>query len=128
MKDSVIRDQKLELKGVRGAITSTENSFEAMEIAVSNLIEELLKRNQLTPDEIISITFSVTGDLNVCFPASIVRREKGWDEVALLDCQQMAVEGDLQRCIRILAYAWLPLGQPPMHPYLGQASVLRPDR
>jgi chorismate mutase len=48
--------------------------------------------------------------------------------VALLDCQQMAVQGDLQRCIRLLAHAWLEAEQIPVHPYLREASRLRPDR
>ncbi len=128
MKNYAISDKGLKLRALRGAITSAENSSTAMESAVRDLIDELLKRNHLNPENIISITFSVTADLNVCFPAAIVRRQSGWDQVALLDCQQMAVEGDLQRCIRMLAYAWLPSDQPPKHPYLGQASILRPDR
>ena len=52
----------------------------------------------------------------------------GWDSVALLDCQQMAVQGDLARCIRLLAHVWLPAEQTPCHAYLGEASRLRPDR
>jgi len=128
MKDYAISDHGLKLRAIRGAITSAENSSAAMESAVRELTNELLKRNHLNPENIISITFSVTADLNACFPAAIVRRQSGWDQVALLDCQQMAVEGDLQRCIRMLTYAWLPPDQPPKHPYLGQASILRPDR
>ncbi len=52
----------------------------------------------------------------------------GWDQVALLDCQQMAVAGDLPRCIRLLAHAWLRPEQEPVHPYLRDAARLRPDR
>jgi chorismate mutase len=48
--------------------------------------------------------------------------------VALLDCQQMAVAGDLPRCIRLLAHAWLDPAQEVVHPYLREASRLRPDR
>jgi chorismate mutase len=48
--------------------------------------------------------------------------------VALLDCQQMAVAGDLPRCIRLLAHAWLEGQRLPCHPYLREASRLRPDR
>ena len=55
------------------------------------------------------------------------RRREGWDGVALLDCQQMAVAGDLPRCIRLLAHAWLEQHQPVRHAYLRDASRLRPD-
>jgi chorismate mutase len=48
--------------------------------------------------------------------------------VALLDCQQMAVAGDLPRCIRLLAHAWLDPQQSVVHPYLRGAAALRPDR
>ena len=118
----------LKLKGLRGAITSESNSAKAIEEAVNELVLALIERNKLSPEQIVSITFSVTTDLDACFPASIARRQPGWESLALLDCQQMYVEGDLNRCIRILAHAWLPQEQNPQHPYLGGASSLRPDR
>jgi chorismate mutase len=76
----------------------------------------------------VSVTFSVTADLDALFPAAIARRRNGWEDVALLDCQQMAVAGDLPRCIRLLAHAWLEDHRQPCHPYLREASRLRPDR
>ena len=71
---------------------------------------------------------NATADLDACFPAAEARQREGWDGVALLDCQQMAVQGDLSRCIRVLAHAWLPADRTPQHPYLAEASRLRPDR
>ena len=120
--------KNMHLHGLRGATTSATNSLKSIEVAVSELIQELVIRNNLQPENIVSITFSVTADLNACFPAAIARRRPGWEEVALLDCQQMTVAGDLAKCIRILALAWLPNDQIPQHPYLGEAIVLRPDR
>lgn len=123
-----IPNGELQLRGLRGATTSLANTAEAIEAAVSELVTTLIKRNRLTPEQIVSITFSVTADLNACFPAAIARRRNGWESIALLDCQQMYVEGDLKRCIRILAHAWLPADQSPQHPYLGETAMLRPDR
>ncbi len=122
------QQDELKLRGLRGATTCKSNTIKAIETAVQELVSELIDRNQLSPNQIVSITFSVTADLNACFPASIARRQEGWDDIALLDCQQMAVPGDLRRCIRILAYAWLPIHTAPKHPYLGEATILRPDR
>ena len=116
------------LQALRGAITCEENSSSSIEIAVNLLINELVTRNNLAPDQILSVTFSVTKDLDACFPAGIARKRTDWDEIALLDCQQMFVEGDLKNCIRILAIAWLAKGQAPKHPYLKNATMLRPDR
>ncbi|MFL0776821.1 MAG: chorismate mutase [Prochlorococcus sp.] len=123
-----IHGQDMQLWGLRGATTCTANSTAAIETAVAELVSELMQRNELNPQRIVSVTFSVTADLNACFPAAIARKQKGWDAVALLDCQQMAVVGDLNRCIRILAHAWLPAEQKPVHPYLREAKSLRPDR
>ncbi len=124
----VLQNKDLHLHAIRAATTCEENSSELIEAAVSELVLELINRNQLSPDQIISITFSVTNDLDACFPASIARRQPGWENIALLDCQQMTVKGDLRHCIRALAHVLLPPNQIPQHPYLGKASQLRPDR
>ena len=116
------------LCALRGATTSEHNSVESITSAVEELLSKLVSRNNLIPDQIISVTFSVTSDLDACFPASIARKKSGWENVALLDCQQMFVKGDLSKCIRLLAYVSLPNEQTPQNPYLGRAKNLRPDR
>ena len=116
-----------QLRALRGATTATANSSEAIADAVAELLDALVERNSLEGPQLLSITFSVTADLDACFPAAIARRRPGWDGVALLDCQQMAVAGDLPRCIRLLAHAWLDAAQPARHAYLRDAARLRPD-
>ena len=121
----------LELRALRGATTASANTAEAIGEAVSELVEALVAHNGLRGLEaarLLSITFSVTADLDACFPAAIARRMLNGDGIALLDCQQMAVRGDLPRCIRLLAHAWLEPERHPVHPYLREASRLRPDR
>ena len=116
------------ISALRGATTSDHNSIESIASAVDELLNELVSRNNLIPDQIISVTFSVTSDLDACFPASIARKKSGWEKIALLDCQQMSVKGDLSKCIRILAYVSLPNEQLPQNPYIRNAKRLRPDR
>ena len=116
------------LCALRGATTCENNSVESITSAVEELLVELVSRNNLIPDQIISVTFSVTSDLDACFPASIARKKTGWDKIALLDCQQMFVKDDLSKCIRLLAYVSLANNQTPQNPYLGKAKNLRPDR
>ena len=116
------------LCALRGATTSQNNSVESITSAVEELLSELVSRNNLIPDQIISVTFSVTKDLDACFPASVARKKIGWEKIALLDCQQMFVKDDLKKCIRLLAYVSLPKNQRPQNPYLGKAKNLRPDR
>jgi len=115
------------LRALRGATTATANTSEAIGEAVAELIDVLVRRNGLEGEHVLSVTFSVTADLDACFPAAIARRRADWGAVALLDCQQMAVAGDLERCIRLLAHAWLPAGREVAHTYLRDATRLRPD-
>ena len=116
------------LRGLRGSTTCAENSSNAISEAVAELVDALMEQNDLDPDQLVSVTFSVTADLDAGFPAATARHRSGWEEVALLDVQQMAVQGDLPRCIRILAHVLLASDRPLNHPYLRGASQLRPDR
>jgi chorismate mutase len=116
------------LRALRGATTATNNSAEAIAEAVEELIVALIQGNGLEGDRVLSVTFSCTTDLDACFPAAAARRQTGWHDVALLDCQQMAVAGDLPRCIRLLAHAWMAADRTVVHPYLREAARLRPDR
>jgi len=125
---STLMSNGLSLRALRGATTATANTAEAIHEAVVELVDALMERNALAGERLLSVTFSVTADLDACFPAAAARRRPGWEQVALLDCQQMAVDGDLPRCIRLLAHAWLEDSRLPVHPYLRDAARLRPDR
>ncbi|MFM6312750.1 MAG: chorismate mutase, partial [Dolichospermum sp.] len=118
---------KWQMRAIRGATTVAENSIEAIRESVTELLDELEERNKLQPGDMISVTFSVTKDLDAIFPAAIARSRPLWDNVAMLDVQQMHVEGSLPRCIRFLIHANLPVSQPIHHIYLRQAAKLRPD-
>ncbi len=113
---------------IRGATSASGNSAKEIEDAVVELIDELISRNNLIKSNILSITFTTTKDLDVCFPASIARKCNGLDLVAFLDCQQMYVPNDVEFCIRIMAQVLLPPNIPLKHPYLRGASKLRADR
>ena len=113
---------------IRGATTASGNTIREIEVAVMELIDELISRNNLIKTNILSITFTATKDLDACFPASIARKCNGLDSVAFLDCQQMYVPNDLDFCIRVMAQVLLPSNNTVHHPYLRGASKLRTDR
>ncbi|HBW58306.1 MAG TPA: chorismate mutase [Oscillatoriales bacterium UBA8482] len=116
------------VRAIRGATTVSENSVAAIREAVIELLDELETRNQLDPNEIISMTFSVTKDLDAIFPAAIARERLFWQNVPLLDVQQMHVAGSLEKCIRFLVHVNLPRDKTQVyHPYLRAAENLRPD-
>ena len=113
---------------IRGATTSSGNTLKEIENSVVELINELILRNSLDAKKILSITFTVTKDLDACFPASIARKCFGLDSVSFLDCQQMYVPNDINFCIRLMALVIFPSGTTINHPYLRGASNLRSDR
>ena len=113
---------------IRGATTASGNSVEEIEVVVVELIEAIISRNNVNKTNLLSITFTSTKDLDVCFPASIARKCNGLDSVAFLDCQQMYVSNDVDFCIRMMAQVLLPPNYAIKHPYLRGAAKLRTDR
>ena len=118
----------LKLTALRGATTTNGDTDVFIKDAVIELIQELITQNNLNQENIISITFTVTKDLTSCFPASIARKYFNFDNIALLDCQQMFVPNDINFCIRILALVYLESDKESVHPYLKESAKLRPDR
>ncbi len=116
------------VRGVRGATTAEANTSESILAATHELLVALVEANRLQPDDIASIIFTTTLDLNAEYPA-VAARALGWQNVALLCTHEMNVPHSLSRCIRILIH-WntsVPADQV-RHVYLRQAISLRPDR
>ena len=115
------------MRGVRGATTVREDSPEAIEAAVHELLREVVGRNGLDPDDLAAVFFSVTDDLRSAFPAAGAR-SFGWRQVPLLDVREAAAGDDLPRCVRTLLL-WNTQRAPAeiRHVYLHGAARLRPD-
>lgn len=117
-----------QVRAVRGATTASANTPTAIHSATLELVQAVTTVNNLEPATIISATFSVTADLDAIFPAQVARSFAGWQFVPLLDVQQMAVKGDLARCIRLLLHINSLCSQQEIkHIYLRGAQNLRPD-
>jgi chorismate mutase len=115
-------------RAIRGATTVSENTVAAIHDAVSELLDAIETQNQLDPEEIVSVIFSVTPDLDAIFPAAIARERPNWNHVPLLDVQQMQVKDSLKLCIRVLIQINTPKPQAEIyHSYLRRAQNLRPD-
>jgi len=114
-------------RGVRGAITVRSNSREAILEATRELLTVMVTRNGIQVEDIASVIFTTTPDLNAEYPA-VAARALGWRYVPLLCTHEMAVPHGLPRCIRILLL-W-NTDRPPTairHVYLREAAALRPD-
>ena len=116
------------VRAIRGATTASENTVDSITLVVTELLDTLEHHNQLESDDIISVIFTVTKDLDALYPSSIARERLNWSNIPLLDVQQMYVEGSLDHCIRVLLYVNTPKNQNQIHhTYLRGARVLRPD-
>jgi chorismate mutase len=115
------------LRAIRGAITVPRDEAAAIYDATIELLSEIVARNGLVPDDIISVIFTVTPDLTSAFPALGARR-MGWLDVPLLCTMEIPVPGALGRCIRTLLYVESSRPRAEIqHVYLGAAETLRPD-
>jgi len=113
--------------GIRGAIDVSTNDRRDILEATRRLLDRIVAENRLPEEEIVSVLFSVTADLDAAPPAEAARGI-GWVETPLFCVQEMAVRGGLPRCIRVLIHVdgARPSGGV-RHIYLGGAQSLRPD-
>jgi chorismate mutase len=114
-------------RGIRGAITVESNDEQAILKAARELLESIVAANGVAVEDVVSVLFSVTPDLDAVNPARAAR-EMGWSHTPLLSVQEMAVGNGLPRCIRVLIH-WNTDRSPEQvrHIYLGEARILRPD-
>ena len=114
-------------RGVRGAITVDENDANAILAATEELLQAILAANEMHEQDVASVFFTVTPDLDAICPAAAARR-MGWTHTALLCLQEMAVPDSLPRCIRVLIHWNTGRAIDEIrHVYLREARRLRPD-
>lgn len=116
----------MRLYALRGATTVDANDREQILAATSELLAEILGRNELLPDEVVSCIFSMTEDLDAEFPA-VAARELGFNAVPLLCTREIPVPGSLPRTIRVLMHFHAAPDHEPRHVYLREARRLRTD-
>lgn len=115
-------------RGVRGATTVTENTAEAILAATRELLFTTIRYNDIDPDDVASVYFTTTTDLNAVYPATAAR-QLGWYDVPLICGHEMEVPTGLKMCVRFLMH-WntTKSAQEIMHIYLHEAVTLRPDK
>lgn len=118
----------MSVRGVRGATSVDSDDPAQIRAAARELMEEILRRNQITDfDDVISAVFTTTEDLVSAFPAEAARA-MGMNQVPLLCAQEIPVTGSMPRCIRVLLH--INTTRTPKeieHVYLREAKKLRPD-
>ena len=117
-------DQRL--WAVRGATKVPSNDTNAIVSATEELVRELMTRNELQPEQLVSCLFTATDDLNAEFPA-VAARKLGLDTVPLLCTRELDVPGAMRSVVRVMAHYYAPADHEPQHTYLGEAQELRAD-
>jgi chorismate mutase len=116
----------MRLFALRGANSVEANQADAILSATDELMRELMKRNDLVPEAMVSCIFTLTNDLDAEFPAVAARR-LGLNTVPLLCAREVPVPGSLPRVIRTMVHYYAPEDHQPKHVYLGDARGLRGD-
>ncbi len=111
---------------IRGAITIPEDTSDAIRHGTAELLAEVLERNGLGADDLISIVFTATDDLRADFPA-VAAREMGLGAVPLLCTREIPVVGALGMCVRVMIHCTVPHRADVRHVYLRDARQLRTD-
>lgn len=115
------------LRALRGATTFDVDEAEHVAGRVLELLDEMLGGNGIDHDALVSILFTATDDLTSIFPATAARR-RGLGDVPLICARELAIEGSMPRCIRVMMHIHTDRERTQLrHVYLHDAAALRDD-
>jgi chorismate mutase len=116
----------MRLFALRGATDVPANDAQPILAATTELMQEVMRRNALTPENVVSCIFTVTDDLDAEFPA-VAARAIGFENVALMCAREIPVPGSMPLVIRVLIHYHAPEDHTPSSVYLGETQALRAD-
>jgi chorismate mutase len=116
----------MRLFALRGAISVQRNAAQDILDATTELMQDLIARNGLAPERVVSCIFTATDGLDAEFPA-VAARDLGFDSVPLLCARELPVPGSMANVIRVLIHYYAPEDHVPVHSYLRDARALRTD-
>jgi chorismate mutase len=115
------------VRAIRGAIQVDADEREAILEATAELVAQVMSRNELTADDVISVLFTVTPDLTAEFPA-LAARKTGFHAVPLMCATEIPVPGAMPRVVRLMAHVDTDRPRSQIqHVYLRGAVALRLD-
>ena len=118
----------MKVLAIRGATTVTKNSKKEILNETKVLIETIIKENKIEEDDIISMVFTMTNDLDSVYPSVAVRDLLGICDTPLLNFEEKYIKGSLRMCIRVMVNVNSENSKSDMkHIYLNNAKILRPD-
>ena len=115
------------VRAIRGAVQVDANDRAAVLDGTTDLVTEVMTRNSLVTDDVISVLFTATPDLNAEFPA-LAARKIGFQDVPLLCAAEIAVPGAMPLVVRLLMHVETDKPRSAIqHVYLRGAAALRMD-
>ena len=114
-------------RAIRGATCLQQDDAQEMAEAVTELLSEILARNEVGLEDLVSIFFTATPDLHSAFPAAAARGI-GLADVPLMCAQELEVVGAMQKVIRVMLHVQTSSPRSEIkHVYLRGAEALRKD-
>ncbi|MCL2809988.1 MAG: chorismate mutase [Treponema sp.] len=115
------------LFALRGAV-QCENTVDDICLRITQMYDELLLKNNLEEKDIVSVIFSITGDLDIINPCTALRKSGRAGELSLFSTLEPESKNSVERIIRVIIHCYLDEDAVLKHVYINGAEVLRPDR
>ena len=127
MSDAVRASPAARLAAIRGATTCTVDTRDEIDEKTQALVSEMLARNGVHHDDVVSIVFTATDDLHAQFPATSARA-LGLGDVPLLCARELGIDGSMTKTIRVLLHLYTDTPRAQLHHvYLEGTKTLRDD-
>ena len=118
---------ELRVRAIRGATTVEHDTRDEVIARTRELVDAVVQRNALAPEDLISILFTATDDIRSAFPAEAAR-EAGFTHVPLMCARELDIVDGIERCIRVMVHVATSTDPADLrHPYLHGARQLRTD-
>ncbi|MCT4509209.1 MAG: chorismate mutase [Tepidibacter sp.] len=113
---------------IRGATTVEKNEKTCILNETKILIKKIIDMNNLNEDDIVSIIFTMTRDLDEVYPSVAVRELLNLNDIPLLNFEEKYIKNSLNKCIRVLMHVNTDIKKNKIiHIYLNEAKKLRTD-
>jgi chorismate mutase len=117
----------MRIRAVRGATTVDSDDSDTIVKASAELIQEMMSRNGIAKEDLVSLIFTATPDLTSEFPAAAARHI-GISDIPLLCATEIDVKGSVRKCVRVMMHTYTDRDYDALrHVYLGGARQLRTD-
>lgn len=118
----------MKILAIRGATTVTSNNKDEILKETSKLIEAIISKNKLNNEDIISMCFTMTKDLDAVYPSVAVREILDIHDIPMLNFEEKYIQGSLNKCIRVMMYINTEKTKAEIkHVYLNDSKNLRKD-